>query len=402
MLSNFTAAPHRVMFFGGALQSIAAMLWWLIELVTRDGVLGPVLRWPIPPFAAHAYLMIYGLFPFFMFGFLLTVFPRWMNGREIAKPYYLTSFALLMLGVFVFYMGLWVSPTLLIVSTLSTLAGWGVALYALLRVLLDVPHPDKKHPIIIFIALSVGWSGVALYSIWLLNSNLLLLDFAIQGGIWLFLLPLFASVAHRMIPFFTRSAQPSHVMTRPVWPWWILLMASVVHCVLQLTNESAWLWLADMPLTIAIFYLSYAWGSHQCLRKPLLGVLHIGFAWIGVAMLLFSIQSLMLLYDATVVWGFAPLHALCIGGFTTLLMGMVTRVTLGHAGLPKQLDLPVNMMFAGIQVVALLRVLADMLPMPVRNGLYVAAVVVWLLCFTAWMLRYLPVYWQARADGRAG
>ena len=74
--NSFFAAPHRVMFFGGALQAIAAMLWWLYELVTRFGVAGQPASWPIVPIAAHAYLMIYGLFPFFMFGFLMTVFPR--------------------------------------------------------------------------------------------------------------------------------------------------------------------------------------------------------------------------------------------------------------------------------------------------------------------------------------
>ena len=36
--NNFTTAPHRVMFFGGALQTIAVMVWWLIELATRYGV----------------------------------------------------------------------------------------------------------------------------------------------------------------------------------------------------------------------------------------------------------------------------------------------------------------------------------------------------------------------------
>ena len=84
--NSFFAAPHRVMFFGGALQSILVMLWWFIELATRFGIFGKPVSWPIMPVASHAYLMIYGLFPFFMFGFLMTVFPRWMSGREVSAP----------------------------------------------------------------------------------------------------------------------------------------------------------------------------------------------------------------------------------------------------------------------------------------------------------------------------
>src|SRR5665811_2215723 len=86
--NNFTAAPHRVMFFGGALQTIAVMVWWLIELATRYGLAGHPLVWSIAPGAAHAYLMIYALFPFFMFGFLMTTYPRWMNGKEIPAQRY--------------------------------------------------------------------------------------------------------------------------------------------------------------------------------------------------------------------------------------------------------------------------------------------------------------------------
>lgn len=45
----FSAAPHRVMFFGGALQTLAVMLWWLTELVTRYGVFGHSIAWAIAP-----------------------------------------------------------------------------------------------------------------------------------------------------------------------------------------------------------------------------------------------------------------------------------------------------------------------------------------------------------------
>ena len=392
------------MFFGGALQALAVMLWWLFELVTRYGIAGHPIAWTIAPSAAHAYLMIYGLLPFFMFGFLMTVFPRWMNGREIPAQYYVPAFLLIMLGAAGFYAGLSSNNTMLVIATTSTLAGWGTVLYALLRVLLDTQHPDKQHPKIIFIALSLGWCSLAAYLIWLLNGNAACLLFAIQGGLWLFLLPVFASVIHRMLPFFTRSALPQYVVGRPDWPWWTILAASVLHGSLQLANLYSWMWVSDVPMAFAALYLSYVWGLLRSLRVPLLAVLHIGFAWMGIAMLLFSIQSLMSFIGdgATHIWGLAPLHALTIGCFSTLLIGMGTRVTLGHSGLPMQVDRPIKLMFAGIQVAALLRVLADMLPMQARYWLYVAAASVWLACFSPWVLRYLPVYWRPRADGQAG
>jgi uncharacterized protein involved in response to NO len=391
------------MFFGGALQALAVMLWWIIEMATRYGMVRQPIAWSIAPAAAHGYLMIYGLFPFFMFGFLMTTFPRWMNGTEILPQHYVSAFMLLMLGAVGFYVGLLLDHSILLVGLVSTLAGWGVALYALLRVLLDTQHSNKQHPKIIFIALCLGWCGISSYLVWLSSGNASCLHFAIQGGLWLFLLPVFASVGHRMIPFFTSSALPQRKVARPYWPWPLMLAGSAAHALLQLADASAWLWASDAPLAVAALYLTYSWGLRHTFRIPLLGVLHIGFAWLGIAMLLFSVQSAVffLNHGTTVFWGLAPLHALTIGCFATLMLGMATRVTLGHSGLPMKVDTPIKLMFAGIQLAVLLRVLSDMLPMQ-AYWWYVFAGAVWLACFFPWVLRYLPVYWRPRADGRAG
>lgn len=392
------------MLFGGAVQTLAAMLWWLSELSARYGILGHYTAWPIAPSAVHAYLMIYGMFPFFILGFLLTVFPRWMNGREIPTRHYMPAFMLLMLGAAGFYAGLLAGNTVLVIATTCTLAGWAWALYALLRVLLDTRHLDKQHPIVILISFSLGWCGLASFLVWLLNEDAAYLVFSIQSGLWLFLLPIFASVAHRMFPFFTSSALPQHPLKRPYWPWRVILAASVAHCLLKLVDATSWLWVSDAPLAFASLYLTYIWGFRRSLRIPLLAVLHIGFAWMGIAMLLFAVQSFMsyLSNGTAFIWGLAPLHALTIGCYTTILIGMGTRVTLGHSGLPMQVDTPVKLMFAGIQIVALLRVLADMLPMQTGYWLYIAAALGWLACFFPWVQRYAPVYWRPRMDGQAG
>jgi uncharacterized protein involved in response to NO len=401
---SFTAAPHRVMFFGGAMQTLAVMLWWLVELATRSGMVGQPLTWSVAPNAVHIWLMIYGLFPFFMFGFLMTTFPRWMGGTEIPARHFVPAFILLMLGVIGFYVGVFSDSRILLVATISMLAGWGMALYALLRVLLDTKHPDKRHPIVLFIALTMGWFGLAGYAGWLFTDAAVYLDLSIQAGLWFFLMPVFASVGHRMIPFFTSSALPQSNVPRPYWPWWTMLAASVAHGLLKFADAGAWLWLSDLPLAVAALYLSHVWGFRRSLAVPLLAVLHVGFAWLGIGMLLFAIQSIFVMFsqDGASIWGLAPLHALTIGCFATLIIGMGTRVTLGHSGVPMKVDVPIKLMFTGIQIVALMRVLADMLPARFSYWLYVSAALVWLVCFFPWVLRYLPFYWRPRADGQAG
>ncbi|MFA6903373.1 MAG: NnrS family protein [Gallionellaceae bacterium] len=401
---NFTAAPHRVMFLGGALQTVAVMVWWLFEMVTRYGIAGQPATWSILPNAAHLYLMVFGLFPSFIFGFIMTTFPRWMGGKEIQAHFYVSAFALLLLGNVLFYAGLFTQQTVVMFGVAATLAGWAVGIYALLRVVLDTPPSDKTNPIVILLALCLGWLSLLAYFIWLAGGNMQWLRVATEAGLWWFLLPLFVSVGHRMIPFFTVSALPGLQVARPDWPWWVILAGSALHGVLQLAHATAWLWLSDAAISIAAFYLSYCWGFRHSFKNPLLAILHTGFAWIGIAMLLSTIQSAtqFLSHDTLFIWGLAPLHALTIGCYGSLVIGMGTRVTLGHSGLPFVVDSALKLMFIGMQAAAILRVLADILPLQHNSGFYLASALLWLACFAPWVWRYLPAYWRVRADGKPG
>jgi len=401
---SFTAAPHRVMFFSGALQIVAAMIWWSVDLASRNGVVGHTLTWSVMPNAAHIYLMVFGLFPSFIFGFVMTTFPRWMGGREIPLQRYVTAFLLLLLGNAIFYIGLVTHQTVLLFAVASTLAGWAVGIYALWRVVFDTPPSDKINPIVILLALLTGWLGLVAFWIWLASDNMRWLQIATQIGLWWFLVPLFVSVGHRMIPFFTMSALPQLQISRPNWPWWVILAGSAAHGLLQWNDATAWLWLSDMPATVAAFYLSYAWGFRHTFKNSLLAILHVGFAWLGIAMLLYTAQSLtqFISHDTVFILGLAPLHALTIGCFGSLVIGMGTRVTLGHSGLPFFVDTALKLMFTGMQLAAILRVLADILPLQNNYWLYLASALVWLASFTPWVWRYLPAYWRVRADGKPG
>jgi len=182
------------------------------------------------------------------------------------------------------------------------------------------------------------------------------------------------------------------------------MAGSAGHGLLQLADAYAWLWLCDAPLAVATLYLSWCWNLRRSLAVPMLAVLHIGFAWLGIAALLYTVQSLILLlsHGESSMLGLAPLHALSIGCFSTLLIGMGTRVTLGHSGKPINPGRSIQLLFVAFQAVVLLRVLADVLPGSWRAWLYLAAAAAWLACFLPWVIIYLPVYLKPRLDGRPG
>jgi uncharacterized protein involved in response to NO len=123
-------------------------------------------------------------------------------------------------------------------------------------------------------------------------------------------------------------------------------------------------------------------------------------------MLLFAAQSLMMwLNEGERIWfGLAPLHALAIGYFASMVLGMASRVTIGHSGRPLVLDHFTWLLFLGFQAAAVFRILPDIIPAASSLGpiLYLCAGAVWLICFTLWAARFAPIYWRARIDGKLG
>lgn len=133
-------------------------------------------------------------------------------------------------------------------------------------------------------------------------------------------------------------------------------------------------------------------------------VLHIGFLWLGIAALLYVIQSASQFITGIPWLGLAPLHALTIGYFSTIVLGMATRVTLGHSGRALVADRITWWLFMGFQAAVVLRVAGDIWtgwPMAIWHP-HLLAGLVWLVCFGSWFANYAPIYWRPRVDGKPG
>ncbi|MBI3525626.1 MAG: NnrS family protein [Betaproteobacteria bacterium] len=407
----FFAAPHRVMFFGGIVQGLLAMLWWAASIGARHAGLFSAAVWvPNPPAYLpaqwmHGLLMIYGFFPFFIFGFLITAAPRWQGAPQVRVRVYAASFLLSLTGWLGVDAGLFL-PVLLPVGLALALSGWLIAAYALLEVARHA-NPERRHVWVVAIALGLGASGLAAFLTYVVGGPgpVWLVEWALMIGLWGFLLPVFVTVAHRMLPFFSSSVIPEYLLRRPYWALWLLLTAFVAHIILALAGQAHWQWLVDLPAALIALYLSAIWQFHRSLTTPILAVLHIGFAWLSVALTLYAVQSLAALAGYGIL-GLAPLHALTLGFFTSMLLGMVSRVTLGHSGRNVAADAAMWLAFWGMQLTAVLRIIAE-LPAECCSGpgpfnLMWLAALCWLAAFGGWSLRYAPAYWRARVDGKPG
>jgi len=400
-------APHRLLFFIGAGNVLLAMAWWTLWLADmRWHAIG--LRQPaVYGGWIHAIVMQYQVLAPFMFGFLLTVFPRWMGLGELSRWHYVPVGIGLFGGQLLTLAGAFGPPHLLHLGAVFTIAGWATGLFYLLRWLWR-DGGKTRHALSCGGAILLGFAGFLAYAVYLHTGDARLVFASIKIGGFGLLLPVYFTVAHRMFPFFAGNVVPGYKGWRPMWMLGAFWMFALAHLVLELAHGLRWTWLPDLGL----FGLSGAWlwrnwprpgaGGMRgnAAQRALLHVLFIGYAWLPIAMALYVAQSAVYAWNGDFLLGRAPAHALFIGFFGSLLVAMVTRVTQGHSGRPLELGGAATFAFAAIQLVAVVRIVAELVPDPLAWDAVAAAG--WLVAFAPWVLRSLRIYATPRADGKPG
>ncbi len=403
-LAMLAVAPHRILFFFGALQALAAVAWWIADLLGRYGNWYAPIDWSLPAPFAHAYLLAYGLFPFFIFGFLLTAVPSWL-GVQPRRHGYVSSAVLMALGLIVLYAGLATSPGVAIAGVALHVIGYAIALAEILRLIAKSAESDnKRYSRLLAAGVAAGGAGAAAFLLFLLTGAGELADFSRRGALWFFLVPVFFTVSHRMVPYFSSRVLEPYVVYRPRWALALVISGSVLHGILEMANAWGWLWLVDAPMLAAVVHLLLRWGLSRCFKARLLAVLHLSLVGLALSLALSVVQSVEWLAFDRAMLGTAPLHAMTLCYFSAMMVAMVSRVSLGHSGRSLIADNWTWLSFWGMVATGLVRVLAEM---PLAGGrtlteLIPLAAFLWFAFFLLWSSRYIPMYLRPRVDGASG
>jgi uncharacterized protein involved in response to NO len=408
-------APHRLGFFLAMVVLVASGLWWaLVQLDRSTAWVG--LHYAVSSTLVHSAVMAFGFIPLFFSGFLFTAGPKWLGVEPLpvqALRVPLVSQAagwLLWLAGAHWHAGVaWAGLALACAGLVwMTVQFWG-------RIRLSQAQ-DQIHARAIGTACVVGCASLA--GLWL---SLVLDTHAaarawVFTGLWGFVVVVYVTVAHRMIPFFTSSAMPMVQAWRPFWVLWLMLAAAALQVL------AAWLELAGVPSGAAaaawllvhgtlqlvvggvLVWLAWVWGLVQSLKNKLLAMLHIGFLWLGVAFVLGGLSRWLEVTLGTGELALGALHALTMGCLASLMLAMVTRVSCGHSGRALVADRIAWSLFWCLQAAAVLRIAAAVpgiagLPLP---WLLPLAAGLWAATMGAWGLRLGRWYGCLRADGRPG
>lgn len=392
------SAPHRGLFLIGMVQFAATMLWWSFALLNLMGF-GPELPVStIPASLLHAPAMLYLVLPPFFLGFLLTVFPRWMNFPDTTAKVYLPVESLLATATVLFWLGLFRGSANLIVTAFAlTGAGWFWALVYMLTLLVkerQAGTPPTWHSWSCFTALYIGLTCLFASVVGLMELDAALIHGANLAALGLFILPVFVTVCHRMIPFFAGNVVEGYARWRPFKVLAAYWVASIVAAAGYLMGQFTVAASGNAALALLTAFMLWKWIPRAA-APGLLWVLVLGFAWAPVG---FAVLSWTDLFAPELAR--AALHLLTVGLTGSLVVAMVTRVTQGHSGRALTMPLAAWGAFIATQAAALLRLFAGF------AGEELALLMVGAFCLTIgllpWALRSLKIYLLPRADGKPG
>lgn len=360
-----------------------AIPWWLLQLqgwpLGQSGLSG--LAW-------HAHEMLFGYAVAVIAGFLLTAVPNW-TGQPTPAGARLAALTLqwLLARLLLPFAPLWLAASIDL-SFLPTLA-WIVS-GCLQRA------GNRRNRFIPLLLLAMAALNGAFY--------------LAQAG-WLEinpLQPILATlalitvleviIAGRVLPMFTRNAIHGVRQTSTAWlERWIAPLTLLV--LLANLAPVAGGWLASANLLLAGLHLMrwLGWGPLACWKKPLLWILHLGYLWIVIGLVLAALAAY-----GWLSW-VAVHHAFGIGALGCLTLGMITRTALGHTGRLLQTGWQEGLAYAAMLLATGCRLVPLLNPNAGNLFFWLwCAGFFWCAAFTLYLLRYLPILIKPRMDGKPG
>lgn len=379
MTKTLFSAPFRPFFLAAAGWAVLSLVVWALWLV--HGLRFDMLR--AAPFLWHGHTMLSGFAGALIAGFLLTAGANW-TGCRTATP----GFLLLLVLLWLAGRAADVLPALVLPGALADAGFWLLLAAALLRAVLASRNWRNLGFAVLpllFGAVDAVWHldrlgftpGLARPALWT-GIDLLTLIMGAMGG--------------RIIPFFTGRRLLETAPRNPAGLVWAantaLLLALAGNLAMRGTAPAGWLMLtAGLLLLVRLA----GWSPPATRREPMLWILHLGYAWLGLGLLLRSGAVLGGLYSEA-----AALHAVTVGALGALGLGMLTRVALGHTGRLIRADRMLILAFVLVNLAALAR-LAPLLQFSPRLA-YAVSGCLWSLAFLLYLWKFTPILCRPRAD----
>jgi uncharacterized protein involved in response to NO len=365
----------RPFFLFGSLYAGLAVLVWL-PVFTGELALASTFA----PRDWHVHEMVYGYLPAIITGFLLTAIPNWTGRFPLQGAPLIVLVAAWLLGR--------------IAITFSALIGWLPAAAIDVGFLLLVGAAAARE-----IIAGGNWSNLKVVSLvaLLAAGNICFhleahfggaADYSIRLGIAVVVM-LMTLIGGRIVPSFTRNWLSRENPGRLPAPFnrfdASVIAASAAAVVL-------WIVIPQSPATGAALMIAgllqstrlARWAGDRTTRERLVLILHLGYAFIPLGLLLLGAASFDLVPMA------AGIHALGVGAAGTMTLAVMTRASLGHTGHVLTASPGTQLIYAAVVLAAMVRIAAALAPVYVIP-LSVTAAILWASAFLGFGAAYGPI-----------
>jgi uncharacterized protein involved in response to NO len=154
----------------------------------------------------------------------------------------------------------------------------------------------------------------------------------------------------------------------------------VIVCAMLAAAIHAWRWMH--------------WLTRVDWSQALLWVLMAGYAWLIVGFVMTAIS-----YGGHISHMIA-FHALMVGGFGGLTLGMMAWAALAHGGAPQRLSPLMAIALVMLNIAAVVRIVGPLSSFRYGQAMITAAGALWIISFVLFLLVYAPIFMQARAERR--
>ena len=372
----------RPFFIAAGIWATLAVPFWLLNyfgiMIVIDNF--NILLW-------HQHEILYGFVAAAIAGFILTAIPNWTGRLPIKnKP--------LAILVFLWILGRVGFLTTAIFGTITTsLMDLPFLIVLVLVIMREIVSGKNWRNLPVIILISFFTLGNILVHLQIHE----IIDSA-ELGIRLstFVLSiLLALIGGRIVPSFTRNWLAQNKANKFPRPFGnfdkISLISLVVFVFAQviIPHHQATSLLALLAgLLHGIRFIR--WKVWMTLAEPLIWILHVGYMWLCVALVLIGLSGLTDFVPYT-----SSYHALTVGAFSTMILAVMTRASLGHTGRTIKATLGTTTIFIFITIAAILRVYE---PFINESGSLILSLsgIFWTLSFSLFVFIYLPILSQPR------
>lgn len=375
----------RAGFLLAGVFAVLAMLRWLHWILFPG-------QWDaaLPPHWWHAHEMVFGFAMAVVAGFLLTAVANWTGIPGTRGGRLQLLFGLWLLARCL----LWLVPAWLWLA-------WAAEMLFMLLLVLELTRrvwARRQWRNLLFVPVLLALAALDTAS-YLSADDPLRSTRLHYGTLWMVTV-LVVIVGGRVIPLFTNNRLSLGISPSPGWLD-VLAIGSVVLVGVSATLEPAyrsghwlqWLYLASSMIHL---YRLGRWRGWKTGGVPLLWSMHLSYLCIPLTL-------------AGLAWaGDDPvaeknlIHLLAIGTIGGMILTMMSRVSLGHTG--RALDTPGYMAwaFAAIILAGAVRALLPLAAVELSPWAWRLSAALWIIGFSAFLYRYLPILAGPRADGKPG